>query len=67
MTAKVQLKKFSQFVDTLLPHETAYLLNVQQLQDPERLALLQELDIAAKLPNKAIKCHWSMTNASIPI
>ncbi len=53
MTAKVQLKKFSQFVDTLLPHETAYLLNVQQLQDPERLALLQELDIAAKLPNKA--------------
>lgn len=36
-----QLQKFTTFANTLLPHETEYLLSVQQFQDEKRLEILQ--------------------------
>lgn len=39
-----KLHKFTTFTETLLPHETAYLLAVQQLKDEERLAILHQVD-----------------------
>lgn len=39
-----KLQKFTDFANTLLPHETAYLLRIQQFQDDERLAILQKVD-----------------------
>jgi hypothetical protein len=39
-----KLKSFREFADQLLPHETQYLLSVQQFEDPEKLALLRCLD-----------------------
>lgn len=38
-----RLNKFNAFTRTLLPHETAYLLSVHQLHDPERLTILQRV------------------------
>ncbi len=35
------LQKFTEFASGLLPHETEYLLSVQQLADPERLEILR--------------------------
>lgn len=40
-----RLHKFTEFTGQLLPHETAYLLRIQQLEDPERLAILQRVDL----------------------
>jgi hypothetical protein len=40
-----RLNKFTEFTGQLLPHETAYLLRTQQLEDPERLAILQRVDL----------------------
>ncbi|WP_020571477.1 hypothetical protein [Neolewinella persica] len=40
-----RLHKFTEFTGQLLPHETAYLLRTQQLEDPERLAILQRVDL----------------------
>lgn len=37
------LQKFTDFTHTLLPHETAYLLRVQQFKDGERLAILERV------------------------
>lgn len=37
---RAQLQKFSSFASQLLPHETSYLLSVQQFTDPERLDIL---------------------------
>lgn len=39
-----KLKTFQAFADQLLPHETQYLLSIQQLEDPVKLRLLQQLD-----------------------
>ncbi|MEL6971380.1 MAG: hypothetical protein AAFZ63_07760 [Bacteroidota bacterium] len=39
-----KLQKFTDFTNTLLPHETQYLLSVQQFQDEERLTILQRID-----------------------
>lgn len=39
-----KLQKFTAFTNTLLPHETRYLLSVQQFKDEERLAILQRID-----------------------
>jgi hypothetical protein len=39
-----KLQKFSDFANSLLPHETAYLLSIQQFQDKERLEILQQID-----------------------
>jgi hypothetical protein len=38
-----KLQKFTNFTATLLPHETSYLLAVQQFQDPTRLEILKEV------------------------
>lgn len=40
-----RLHKFTEFTGQLLPHETAYLLRTQQLEDPERLEILQRVDL----------------------
>lgn len=40
-----RLHKFTEFTGQLLPHETAYLLRTQQLEDPERLAILRRVDL----------------------
>ncbi|MCB9280060.1 MAG: hypothetical protein H6562_14310 [Lewinellaceae bacterium] len=39
-----KLQKFTAFADTLLPHETEYLLSVQRFDDDERLAILRLID-----------------------
>lgn len=39
-----KLQKFSDFANSLLPHETAYLLSIQQFQDNERLEILTQID-----------------------
>lgn len=40
-----RLHKFTEFTGQLLPHETAYLLRTQQLEDPERLEILRRVDL----------------------
>ncbi|MEM6346822.1 MAG: hypothetical protein AAF927_23240 [Bacteroidota bacterium] len=41
---RTKLKKFTEFANSMLPHETRYLLSVQQLQDPEKLQILRQID-----------------------
>ncbi|HPQ97891.1 MAG TPA: hypothetical protein PK066_00090 [Saprospiraceae bacterium] len=41
---KLQLQKFTEFANRLLPHETAYLLAVQRFQDEDRLAIIKRID-----------------------
>lgn len=38
------LQKFTDFSNTLLPHETAYLLSIQSFEDPQRLEILRRID-----------------------
>lgn len=38
-----KLQKFTEFADTLLPHEVAYLLQVEQFQDDGRLQILKRI------------------------
>lgn len=40
-----RLHKFTEFTGQLLPHETAFLLQTQQLKDPERLEILRRIDL----------------------
>lgn len=40
---RARLKKFSDFSETLLPHELEYLLSVEQFEDDERLAILERI------------------------
>ncbi|MEO1262156.1 MAG: hypothetical protein AAFZ15_25345 [Bacteroidota bacterium] len=42
-----QLQKFTAFANSLLPHETEYLLSIQQFKDAERLAILKRVDFNA--------------------
>ena len=39
-----KLQKFTDFAETLLPHETAYLLEAQQFEDEIKLGILERLD-----------------------
>ena len=39
-----KLQRFTDFTRNLLPHETQYLLSIQQFQDPERLRILEGVD-----------------------
>ncbi len=39
-----KLQKFTEFANSLLPHETAYLLSVQQFEDEIKLGILQLMD-----------------------
>lgn len=41
------LRKFTDFTNTLLPNETAYLLSVQNFEDKDRLTILQLVDYNA--------------------
>jgi len=41
---KIQLQKFTDFANQLLPHETAYLLSVQQFEDGQKLEILRLVD-----------------------
>lgn len=45
---RTKLLAFTQYANTLLPHETSYLLSVQHFQDPERLEILQQVDFNCK-------------------
>lgn len=38
-----KLQKFTDFANSLLPHETAYLLSIQQFQDTQRLEILEQI------------------------
>ncbi|MBN8678690.1 MAG: hypothetical protein J0M29_10730 [Chitinophagales bacterium] len=40
---RAKLLSFSEYAATLLPHETAYLLEIQQFEDPAKLAILERL------------------------
>ncbi len=51
MAIRTKLKKFSDFAATLLPHETSYLLSIQNFQDAERLTTLKSLDNYANDPS----------------
>lgn len=42
-----KLNKFTAFTNTLLPHETQYLLSIQCFKDEERLRILQRIDYNA--------------------
>lgn len=48
MVMRSKLRKFTTFTNTLLPHETEYLLSVQRFQDEERLLILQRIDYNAR-------------------
>ena len=39
-----KLQKFTEFAQSLLPHETGYLLAVQQFDDKAKLAILEQVD-----------------------
>ena len=41
---KIKLKKFTEFANGLLPHETQYLLKIQQFEDEQRLEILKRVD-----------------------
>lgn len=41
---KIQLQKFTDFANQLLPHETAYLMSVQQFEDAQKLEILRLVD-----------------------
>jgi len=41
---RTPLKKFTEFTNSLLPNETAYLLSVQRFEDKERLNILHRID-----------------------
>lgn len=41
--SRSKLRKFTGFANTLLPHETAWLLSIEEFQDPVRLAILQHI------------------------
>ncbi len=43
-----QLQKFTDLANTLLPHETKYLLSIQQFVDSQRLEILQLVDYNAR-------------------
>jgi len=43
-----KLQKFTNFTNTLLPHETAYLLSIEQFKDEKRLEILQRVDYNAR-------------------
>lgn len=39
-----KLQKFNDFAQSLLPHETSYLLDIQQFEDEKRLEILRQID-----------------------
>lgn len=41
---RMKLQKFTDFANTLLPHETAYLLSTQQFEDDIKLGILELID-----------------------
>lgn len=43
-----KLQKFTDFANSLLPHETEYLLSVQQFQDKKKLEILEQIDYNCK-------------------
>lgn len=43
-----KLQKFTEFSQTLLPHETQYLLSVQNLEDTVRLEILKQVDFNSR-------------------
>jgi len=47
-----KLQKFTEFAQALLPHETAYLLSVQQFDDKIKLAVLEQVDHNCRLPDQ---------------
>ena len=48
---KAKLRKFTAFAQSLLPHETGWLLANNQLADPQKLAILQRLDEVSREVN----------------
>lgn len=47
-----KLQKFTEFAHSLLPHEMQYLLSVQNLEDPIRLAILQRIEYNSRQINQ---------------
>ena len=41
---RAKLQKFTAFTNTLLPHETAYLLRIERFEDPIRRDILKQVD-----------------------
>lgn len=40
---RTKLKSFTEFTNSLLPHETAYLISIQKMEDPVRLEILKRV------------------------
>ncbi len=40
---KVQLKKFNEFAEKILPHETSYLLSIENFEDDEKKSILSKI------------------------
>ncbi|MEO1714623.1 MAG: hypothetical protein AAFU60_14930, partial [Bacteroidota bacterium] len=47
-----KLQAFTDFTNTLLPHETAYLLQNEQFEDEIRRAILQRVDFNCRYINQ---------------
>ena len=41
---RTKLKRFTEFANSLLPHETHYLLSIQNFEDEKKLAILERID-----------------------
>lgn len=46
---KQKLRKFQEFAESLLPHETGWLVTIHQFTDPEKIAILDQLDHNSRL------------------
>lgn len=46
---KQKLRKFQEFAEGLLPHETGWLVTIHQFTDPEKIAILVRLDHNSRL------------------
>lgn len=49
-----KLQKFTEFAQSLLPHETAYLLSVQQFDDKIKLGILERADHNCRNPAQSL-------------
>ena len=48
-----KLQKFNEFCNALLPHETAYLLDIQQFEDEKRLEIIRQIDFNCRNFNQS--------------
>lgn len=60
MTMRNKLQKFTEFTNRLLPHETQYLLSVEQFEDEVKLGILKLVDYNCRHINQFIPYDTSI-------